>query len=94
MIAQNPENSFARYGLAMEQIKAGNLEEAIGEFRALIASDPNYSAAYFHAGQTYEKLSRLDDARTMYKAGIEVTSRNGDAHTRSELQGALDMLPI
>jgi hypothetical protein len=28
----------------------------------------------------------------MYERGIEVTTRNGDAHTRSELQAALDLL--
>jgi hypothetical protein len=30
----------------------------------------------------------------MYEKGIAVTTRTGDAHTRSELQAALDMLPI
>jgi len=94
MLAQDPKNSFARYGLAMEHVKAGELEEAVAAFRELIAADPNYAAAYFHGGQTFEKLGRLDDARRMYEAGIEVTSRTGDAHTRGELQGALDLLPI
>jgi len=28
----------------------------------------------------------------MYQEGIEVTTRKGDMHARSELQGALDML--
>jgi hypothetical protein len=30
----------------------------------------------------------------MYQRGIETTTRTGDQHTRSELQAALDMLPI
>jgi len=94
MLAQDPNNSFARYGLAMAHVTAGELSEAIGEFRALIAADPNYAAAYFHGGQSLEKLHRLDEARAMYEQGIEVTSRSGDAHTRSELQAALDLLPI
>src|SRR5581483_4796787 len=67
MLAQDPKNSFARYGLAMEQVKAGQLEEAIAEFRALIATDPGYAAAYFHSGQTLEKLGRLDEARAAYQ---------------------------
>lgn len=94
MLAQDPKNSFARYGLAMEHVKSGQLEEAVGQFRDLIASDPNYAAAYFHAGQTMEKLGRVEEARAMYESGIEVTSRTGDDHTRSELQAALDILPI
>jgi hypothetical protein len=30
----------------------------------------------------------------MYQKGIESTTRSGDQHTQSELQAALDMLPI
>ena len=94
MVAQNPADAFARYGLAMELTKTGDLEGAIAEFHALLGHNPNYAAAYFHGGQTLEKLGRIEDARDMYERGIEVTSRTGDQHTRSELQGALDLLPI
>lgn len=94
MLAQDPRNTFARYGLAMEQVKAGELEEAVAAFRELIAADPDYCAAYFHGGQTLEKLGRIEDARAMYEAGIEAATRAGDVHTRSELQAALDLLPM
>src|SRR5690242_2020226 len=93
-LEQNPRDTFARYGLAMEYARSGDLEEAIAEYRALLADNENYPAAYFHGGQTLEKLGRLDEAREMYEKGIAVTTRTGDAHTRSELQAALDMLPI
>ena len=83
-----------RYGLAMEYRNSGQAELAVEEFNALLAANPNYSAGYFHAGQALEQLGRVEDARTMYERGIEVTSRNGDSHTRSELQGALDLLPL
>ena len=78
--------------LAMETLNSGDLARAAAIFEAIVASDPNYSAAYFHGGQTFEKLGRLDDARRIYQVGIEATRRNGDAHTGSEIQGALDML--
>jgi tetratricopeptide (TPR) repeat protein len=94
MLAQNPRDSFARYGLAMEHVINGELEEAVVEFRNLLDHNPDYAAAYFHGGQALEKLGRVEDARAMYQKGIETTSRTGDQHTRSELQGALDMLPI
>ncbi len=94
MVAQNPGDAFARYGLAMEYVKSGNLEQAVTEFRALLEHNPNYAAGYFHGGQALEKLGRVEDARAMYEQGIQVTSRTGDAHARSELQAALDMLPL
>jgi Flp pilus assembly protein TadD len=94
MVAQNPADAFARYGLAMELVKGGQLESAITEFRALLDHNPNYAAAYFHGGQVLEKLGEVEQARTLYEKGVEVTGRTGDQHTRSELQAALDMLPI
>jgi Tfp pilus assembly protein PilF len=92
MVAARPNDSFLRYGLAMEYKNAGDLEAAMGEFRDLMTADPNYAAAYFHAGQTLERLGKLDEARETYHRGIEVTTRKGDQHARSELQGALDLL--
>jgi tetratricopeptide (TPR) repeat protein len=94
MVAQNPADAFARYGLAMELVKSGDFESAVAEFRALLEHNPNYAAGYFHGGQALEKLGDVEQARGMYEKGIEVTARTGDGHTRSELQAALDMLPI
>lgn len=92
MVAQNPTASFLRYGLAMEYKNGGDLEASMTEFRQLLTHDPDYSAAYFHGGQTLEKLGRLDEARELYQAGLEVTTRKGDLHTRDEIRGALELL--
>ncbi|MGD0360516.1 MAG: tetratricopeptide repeat protein [Bryobacteraceae bacterium] len=92
MVARNPNDSFARYGLAMEYANSGELENAMEEYRALLAVNPNYPAAYYHGGQTLEKLGRREDARSLYRQGLEATTRIGDLHTRSEIQAALDLL--
>jgi tetratricopeptide (TPR) repeat protein len=92
MVAANPSDSFSRYGLAMEYRKGGDLEAAVAEFQALLAANPDYAAGYFHAGQTLERAGRAEEAREMYRAGIEVTTRKGDLHARDELRAALDML--
>lgn len=94
MIAQDPKNSFARYGLAMEYANSGQFVEAVAEFRTLLEHDRNYPAAYYHGGQALEKLGRIEDARTMYEQGIEASTRKGDLHTRSEIEAALNLLPI
>ena len=94
MVSQDPNNNFARYGLAMEYANNGHLEEAVSEFQTLLQHDENYSAAYYHGGQALEKLGRIDDARALYEKGIEITGRKGDLHTRSEIEAALSLLPI
>ena len=92
LVEQDPANAFTRYGLAMEYVNSGQLETAVTEFDALLEQNPNYAAGYFHGGQTLEKLGRIDAAKALYTRGIEVTTKTGDSHTRSELQSALDML--
>lgn len=92
MVAQNPTDSFARYGLAMEWARSGNLQQAMEEYRGLLAVNPDYAAAYYHGGQTLEKLGRVEDARVLYREGIEATTRTGDLHTRSEIEAALQLL--
>ena len=94
MLLENPNNTFARYGLAMEYAKSGEYSEAVREFQNLLQQDENYAAAYFHAGQVHEKLGQVEEARAVYEKGIEVTTRKGDTHTRSEIEAALSLLPV
>ena len=92
MVAQDPRNMLARYGLAMEYVNGGQLEQAAAEFAALIESQQDYAAAYYHGGQTLEKLGRDEEAAAYYRRGIDVTTKSGDSHTCSELEAALDLL--
>jgi tetratricopeptide (TPR) repeat protein len=92
MVSQNPGDSFLRYGLAMEYRNGGDLEGAVREFQSLMEANPDYSPAYFHGGQTLERLGRTEEARSWYERGIEVTRRKGDQHALSEMQAALDLL--
>jgi Tfp pilus assembly protein PilF len=92
MVEQNPGQAFGRYGLAMEYVNTGDLEAATEQFTAMLEHNPTYAAGYFHGGQTLEKLGRAEDARNLYRRGIEVTTTAGDAHTRSELEAALAQL--
>ena len=78
----------------MEYAKDGQFQKAVAEFKELLTMDPNYCAAYYHSGQALEKLGDLEEARDMYERGITFTTRTGDAHTRSEIEAALSLLPI
>jgi tetratricopeptide (TPR) repeat protein len=91
-VAQKPDDSFLRYGLAMEYRNSGDLGAAIAEFRSLREANPDYSAAYFHGGQTLERMGLVDEAREWYQEGVQVTTRKGEAHARGELETALALL--
>jgi tetratricopeptide (TPR) repeat protein len=92
LLTQAPGDSRLRYMLANEYKNSGDLTRAVEEYRALIAADPSYGPAYYHGGQTLEQLGKIDDARAIYSAGIEATTKSGDAHTRGELEAALSIL--
>lgn len=89
ILAQDPSSKLARYGLAMEYVNTGEWARSIPEFEAVLVTDPAYSAAYYHGGQTLEKLGRLDDARDFYRRGIAATR---DSHALGELEAALSIL--
>jgi Tfp pilus assembly protein PilF len=92
MLAANPADSFARYGLAMEYVNSGALQEAVGEFQTLLTANPKYVAAYYHGGQALEKLGQLEAAGTLYRQGVKIAGEIGDTHARDEIQAALDIL--
>ena len=69
ILAANPEDSFARYGLAMEYAKAGQVEQALQEYRTLIEKNPDYTPAYFMAAQTLATASHVERAKRMLVDG-------------------------
>ncbi len=92
MLEQDPANSFARYGLAMEYANSGQLEAAVGQFKTLLEDSPDYVAGYFHGGQTLQKLGLIPEARDLFERGLTACERTGDGHSASEIQAALDLL--
>jgi tetratricopeptide (TPR) repeat protein len=68
MVSQDPNNCFARYGLAMELKNSADFDESITEFCKLLERDENYAAAYFHSGQALEKVGEAEQALNMLRA--------------------------
>ncbi|PYX80324.1 MAG: hypothetical protein DMG70_23860 [Acidobacteria bacterium] len=92
ILAQNPQDEFARYGLAMEYCKAGKVDEALEEFRKLLVVNPDYTAAYFMAAQALTAAGRVDEAKKMLSDGIVCAKRSGNAHAQSEMEAMLTEL--
>jgi predicted Zn-dependent protease len=92
ILAANPEDSFARYGLAMEYSKAGQIDQAVEEFKTLIEKTPDYTPAYFMAAQTLAAASRVDEAKRMLVDGVSCARRTGNAHAQSEMTAMLEEL--
>jgi tetratricopeptide (TPR) repeat protein len=88
----NPEDAFARYGLAMAYVAGGDAEAALREFAETTERNPDYVPAYQMAGQELLKLGRVDEAKALLKAGLAACERTGNAHAASEMGAMLEEL--
>ncbi len=92
ILALDPKNSFARYGIAVELAGRGETDAAMAEFDTLLADDPEYTAGYFMAAQTLAGAGRSREAIERLKSGIGCAARNGNSHALSEMQAMLSEL--
>jgi predicted Zn-dependent protease len=92
ILAQDPRNILARYGLAMEYSNSGQFDRALEEFGTLLKTSPDYPAGYFMAAQTLVKAGRSEEAKRMLVDGIAAAGRKRDSHAASEMQAMLEEL--
>jgi thioredoxin-like negative regulator of GroEL len=91
-VAQDPNDPFSRYALALELEKEGNEQGAVPQLQEVIARDPSYVAAYYQLGRLLAKSGTLDEARDVYRRGLVAATAANDQRARSEIQEALEML--
>ena len=92
LLAQDPNNQLARYGLGMEYSSKGDVDAAVSEFKNLLQINPDYANAYFMAAQALAKAERTDEAKQLLMQGITAAARTGNGHAQSEMQALLDEL--
>ncbi|HXG92259.1 MAG TPA: tetratricopeptide repeat protein [Blastocatellia bacterium] len=91
-VAQDENDSFSRYALALELEKEGRELEAIPHLQEVIARDPGYVAAYYHLGRMLARMGQTEDARAIYHRGLDAAIAANDQRTRAEIQDAVDAL--
>lgn len=92
ILSENPADSFARYGLAMEYSNSGDVDRALEEFKKLLATNPDYTAGYFMAAQALVRANRAEEAKKMLSDGISSAQRTGNNHAQSEMEAMLSDL--
>ena len=93
-VKEHPEDSFYKFTLALEMIKAGKLDKAKILFQHIKNNDPEYVGVYYHLGKLHEQMNEPHQAIQVYKAGILVAEKQNDAHTKSELNAVLMNLEL
>ncbi|QJW96847.1 hypothetical protein [Frigoriglobus tundricola] len=94
MLADDPNDAFLRYGLAMEHASAGDDAECVTVLRDLIVrtAEAPYVPAFLQCGQALVRLDRTAEACEVLRAGIGAAARAGDTHAQGEMQGLLSSI--
>jgi hypothetical protein len=94
LLAEDPDDAFLRYGLAMEHAGAGDdatCAEMLRDLIARTAANP-YVPAFLQAGQALVRLDRIPEACDVLRQGIAAAHQAGDTHAQGEMQGLLDSI--
>ena len=69
-LAEDPGDTFLRYGLAMQCLREGDVDEGRERLRSLIADHPDDQiVAYQQLGQSYAETGETEAAMTMLQTG-------------------------
>jgi tetratricopeptide (TPR) repeat protein len=89
VLEQNPNDAFARYGLALEYKNSGDVEGAMAEFKKLLEANPDYVPGYQMAAQTLLAADRTEEARRLFADGIACARRVNNTKALNEMEQML-----
>ena len=92
MVAKNPDNALARFGLANEALKSGLYEEAREQLVAYLARYDDEGNGYGRLAEALAKLGRPDEARDALRRGIDASRRFGHPGMASEFEARIEEL--
>lgn len=89
MLADDPDDVFLRYSLALELESEGAWEAGLEILEALARAEPPYVPAFQMAAQHLTKRERHEEARACLREGIEAARTQGMSHAAAEMAEAL-----
>ena len=92
MVAKNPNNALARFGLANEASKEGLWDEAREQLEAYLQLYDDEGNGWSRLAEALEKLGRTDEARVALEKGIAASRRFGHGGMAAELEERLELL--
>jgi predicted Zn-dependent protease len=92
MVAKNPSNTLARFGLANEALKEGLYEEAAEQLQAYLSMYDDEGNGYGRLAEALAKLGRTDDAKEALRNGIAAAQRFRHPGMANDLEMRLEEL--
>lgn len=89
MVAKNPKNVLARYGLANEAVKEQRFDEAAENYAAYLSSHEDEGNGWQRYAEVLVKLGRTTEAKVALRKGIDAAQRFGHPSMAAELEERL-----
>jgi Flp pilus assembly protein TadD len=87
-----PDDTVALYGLGDAYLADNQFQNAIDTFQKIIRLKPDYTAAYRELGKALAKAGKNEEARDIYRKGIEISQKTGEGQTGKEMKVFLNRL--
>lgn len=92
LVAEQPDEPRARYGLAVALRQAERWDEAVEQYRAYLDLADDEGAAYGHLAECLAALGQPDASADAYLAGIDAALRHGHTGLADDFQQAMEAL--
>jgi predicted Zn-dependent protease len=92
MVAKNPENALARFGLANEAIKEGLHKEAVEHLEAYLSRYDDEGNGWQRLAESLITLGQDEEARRALERGIAASRRFGHGGMAADLEARLEEL--
>lgn len=93
LLEKRPGDPRLRFGLAVEHLKEGRLEEGVTELRTYLSSAEDEGNGWARLAEALLELDRREEAREAFREGIEAAERHGHPTMAEELRQRVAELP-
>jgi len=92
MLEGRPEDTRLRFGLALEYLRVGRIDDGVRELRRYLAASEDEGNAWGRLGAVLLEQGRDDEAREAYLTGIDAARRHGHPTMAQEFEEVLESL--
>ncbi|OYT72521.1 MAG: hypothetical protein CFK52_04795 [Chloracidobacterium sp. CP2_5A] len=85
MLAANPKNAMAHYGLANEYWKLSDYAAVVRHLTAYLEASDDQGAGYRLLGQAHQQLGDREAARAAWRQGQQAAERHGHPTMAAEI---------
>ncbi len=91
LLEKRPDDLRLRFGLAVEYLSSGQLEEGVAELQTYLEVADDEGNGWGRLGAALRELGREEEARAAFTRGVEVAERHGHPTMAQEFREELEV---